>query len=51
MLNYHNNYNKMNLLFKMTQWAILFKHRPLQNMWRIFTTNYDNIVQQCTRIY
>ena len=23
----------------------------LQNMWRIFTTNYDNIVQQCTPAY
>ena len=35
----------------MTQWAILFKHESLQNMWRIFTTNYDNIVQQCTPEY
>ena len=38
-LNYHKaDYNKMNLLFKMTQLAILFKHQSLQNMWRIFTT-------------
>ena len=37
-LNYHKaDYNKMDLLLKMTQWAILFKHEPLQNMWRIFT--------------
>ena len=51
-LNYHKtDYNKMNLLFKMTQWSILFKHEPLHNMWRICTTNYDNIVQQCTPEY
>ena len=51
-LNYHKaNYNKINLLYKMTQWAILFKHKLLQNMWRIFTTNYDNIVQQYTPEY
>ena len=32
-INYHKAYyNKMNLLFKMTQWAILFKHQSLQNM-------------------
>ena len=51
-LNYHNaDYKKMNQLFKRTQWTILFKHESLQNMWRIFTTNYDNIVQQCTPAY
>ena len=32
-LNYHKaDYNKMNLLLEMTQWAILFKHKALQNM-------------------
>ena len=41
----------MNILFQITQWSILFKHEPLQNMWMIFTTNYDNIVQQCTPEY
>ena len=44
-LNYHKaDYDKMNLLCKMTQWSVLFKHEPSQNMWSIFTTNYDNIV-------
>ena len=52
ILNYHKtDYIKINLLLKMTQWVILFKHEPLHNMWRIFTTNYDNIVQQCIPEY
>ena len=51
-LNYHKaDYYKMNLLFKMTQWAILLKNQPLQNMWRIFTANYDNRVQNGSPIY
>ena len=40
MLKYHTaDYNKINLVFKMTQWDILFKLQPLQNMWRMFSTN------------